>query len=177
MFFCKVDCILVCMHWKRMLCEAFSSRAFTVTDRLWLTSIHCWGFQVEFLTCHLKWLRLDILDMDGDGSRFWRHLATLWHTVNRKSVCLYNTTTFVHQNSFKNALVSRSIDEHWNIFDQKCHAYYEQRKNVTQCKIITLPASIHESQATCMPCKAPQNNDPKLKRDLWATKCIDTVSS
>ena len=33
--------------------------------------------------------------------------VTLWHTINRKSVCLYNTTMFVHKRSFKNALVDR----------------------------------------------------------------------
>ena len=67
--------------------------------------------------------------------------VALWHTVNWKSVCLYDTTIFVHKNSFKNALVDTC---RWaNVFDQKCH---EQRKNVTQCRIITLPASIHPNR-------------------------------
>ena len=78
---------------------------------------HFWrlGLGLEDLSCWLADLIFWIwtaMEVETD--------VTLWHTINRKSVCLYNTRMFVHKRSFKNDLVDR-----WaNIFDQKCH---EQR--------------------------------------------------
>ena len=127
---------------------------------------HFWrlGLGLEDLSCWLAELIFWIwtaMEVETD--------VALWHPVNWKGVWFYNTRSFVHKNGFKNALVDR-----WaNIFDQKCH---EQRKNVTQCRIITLPASMHpnrphtaklQSATQVFKSKSQVGNSSRKVRHVW----------